>query len=186
SRTDRQGVLPWRGRASALRHELCETEIKKLHLTTFGGENISGLDVAVDDGFRVGRIESVGNLVAIIGNAFDIQGLSGNAVLEGLSFKDLHDNEVLAFKLVYIVDRANVGMIQRRSGPGFSLKTLDGEMILGNLFGEELHGDAAAKFEIFSLVNHTHAAATQLLQNAVVGNSSPNHRKETGIRSSYY
>jgi hypothetical protein len=77
-------------------------------------------------------------------------------------------------------------MIQRRSGPGFPLKTLDGEMILGNLFGEELHGDAAAKFKIFRLVDHTHAAATQLLQYSVVGNGSPNHWKETGIRSSYY
>src|SRR4029077_20208203 len=161
SRTDRQGVLPWRGRASALRHELCETEIKKLHLPTFGGENISGLDVPVDDGFRVGRIESVGNLVAIIGNAFDVQWLSGNAVLEGLSFKNLHDNEVLAFKLVYIVDRANVGMIQRRSGPGFSLKTLDGQMILGNLFGEQLHGAAAANFGSSRFAIASHSAATQ-------------------------
>jgi hypothetical protein len=107
-------------------------------------------------------------------------------MFKGLSFKDLHDNEVLALVLVYIVDGADVGVIQRRSSASFPLKTLDSQMVFGDLFRQEFHGDKAAQLKVFGLVNHTHTAPTKLLDNSIVGNDFANHGKETAIARSYY
>jgi hypothetical protein len=68
------------------------------------------------------------------------------------------------------VNGADIGMIQRRSGASFAQEALIDLLILGDVLGEEFEGDKAAQRGVLGLVNHTHAAATQLLQNAVMGN----------------
>ncbi len=42
--------------------ELCQTEIHELCLASRGYENVSGLDVAVDDAFFVRGVERVGGV----------------------------------------------------------------------------------------------------------------------------
>jgi hypothetical protein len=44
---------------------------------------------------------------------------------------------------------------------------------LGYVIRQELEGDKAAELHILGLVNHAHAAATQLFKDAVVGNRLP-------------
>jgi putative ABC transport system permease protein len=56
--------------------------------------------------------------------------------------------------------------------PCFTLKTLQRLAVLGKMFGEELQGDEPAELDVFGLINHTHPAATQLLEDAVMGNGS--------------
>ena len=43
------------------------------------------------------------------------------------------------------------------------------------LIGQELGSNVAAQTQVFGLVDHTYAAATQLLQNTVVGNGLADH-----------
>jgi hypothetical protein len=38
------------------------------------------------------------------------------------------------------------------------------------VFGEELQGDEAAELEVLGLINHTHTAATELLEDVVMRN----------------
>src|SRR5262249_21169421 len=71
-------------------------------------------------------------------------------------------------------------MIQGRGGTSFPLETFERLPILGQLFGQELQGDAAAELGVFGLVDHTHAAATELLQDAVVRDGLADHGRTSG------
>src|ERR1041385_5351315 len=48
-------------------------------------------------------------------------------------------------------------------------------MIPGQTFGQELQCDEAMQLSILRLVYDTHAAAAELLKNAVMGNRCPDH-----------
>jgi hypothetical protein len=62
----------------------------------------------------------------------------------------------------------NPEVTERRSGAGFAAKTLQRLRILGNILGKELEGDRAAEHGVLGLVNHTHAATAQLLDDPVM------------------
>src|SRR5437667_345235 len=55
---------------------------------------------------------------------------------------------------------------------------LQGLAILGHAFRQELKGDKAVQPRVFGLVDNTHAAATELLDDAVVRDGLANHGVE--------
>src|SRR6266446_3970362 len=89
-------------------------------------------------------------------------------MLQRHAIEILHHDEVLTIALVNLEDHADVGMIQRRGSLGFALKAAEGLLVFGYLVGQELQSDKAAELHILSFVDHTHAAATEFLNDAVV------------------
>ena len=77
--------------------------------------------------------------------------------------------------VVNFVDRANVGMIQCRGRLGFALKAAEGLRIFGYVIGQELESHKATEFDVLSLIDHTHAATTELLDDAVVRDGLADH-----------
>ena len=65
-------------------------------------------------------------------------------------------------------------MVQRRGGARLAPEALERVRIVGH-FGKELERDEAAELGVFGLVDHTHAAATEFLDDAVVRNSLADH-----------
>ncbi len=59
--------------------------------------------------------------------------------------------------------------------PGFPLKTFQRLRILRDIVGQKFQRDEAAKLGVLSLVDHTHAAATELLDDAVVRDGLADH-----------
>src|SRR6202035_5918822 len=78
------------------------------------------------------------------------------------------DEESLALLLADVVNGADVGMIQSGRGLGFAAKALERLTVLGEIFGEKLEGDEAVEARVFRFVNHTHAAATEFLDDPVM------------------
>ncbi len=58
-----------------------------------------------------------------------------------------------------LVDRANVGMVQRGGGARFAAKALERLRVVGNIVRKKLDGDEAAELGVLGLVDHAHAAA---------------------------
>ena len=71
-----------------------------------------------------------------------------------------------------LVDGADVGVVQRRCGFGFAPKTDESLRVFGYIVWKEFQGDEAIKFDVLGLVDHAHAAATELFDDAVVGNGT--------------
>src|SRR5438309_11553919 len=75
------------------------------------------------------------------------------------------------------MNRADARVIQRRCGLGLTSKPLQGLAILGHAFRQELKGDKAVQPRVFGLVDNTHAAATELLDDAVVRDGLAKHKR---------
>src|SRR5580704_9836395 len=98
-------------RASSFRQKFGEAKVEKFHLAVVGKENVRWLDIAVNDGFGMGGVERIRDLVAVFRDALKVQGLAGNSMLESLALKKFHNNEILALILVHVINRADMWMV---------------------------------------------------------------------------
>ncbi len=73
---------------------------------------------------------------------------------------------------------ADVRVVECGSGPSLALETFQRLSISGKLFGQEFQSDVAAQVHILGLVNDPHAAATELLQDAIVRHGLADHEED--------
>jgi hypothetical protein len=90
--------------------------------------------------------------------------------------QELHHEEGLAVLLPDFVDRADIGMVQRRSRLRLPLKTGEGLWVSGYFIGQKFQRDKPVQGYVFGLVHNPHAAATQLLNDVLVRDGTGNHR----------
>ncbi len=159
--------------AAAFRGLLRQAEIENLCVVVGGDENIGRLDIAMDDALGVRRFEPFGDFDAQIEQQIERERLPTDPVLERLAFEALHRQERLAFVFADFVDRADIGMVERRSGLRFALEAFESAPVAGHVFGEELQGDETVQAGVFGFVDHTHSTPAEPLDNAVVGNRLP-------------
>src|SRR5581483_2591078 len=144
-------------------------------MPTLGDENICWLDVAVYDALHMRRIQSICNLDGQTEKNFWIEWSPGDEMFEGFAIEVFHGDECMAILLADVVDSANIGMIQCRSGLRFPLETSQGLGVAGNFVRQKFQSDEAMQTGIFCFVDNAHTAATKLFDDPVVGNSLPNH-----------
>ena len=108
----------------------------------------------------------------------DLKAFGGDAVLQGLPLQQFHGDERVPPVLVNIVDRADVGMVEGGGGLGLTLEALQRLMVLGHFFRQEFERNEAVELGVLGLVDDTHSAAPELLQDAVVGDGGAGHLAE--------
>ncbi len=101
------------GRARAGEGHFGETKVKNFGVAALGDKKIGGLDVAVNDVCGVRRIERVGDFDGEGEEVFDVHRAAVDAVLERLAIEKFHGDEGVAIPLADIVNRADVGVVQR-------------------------------------------------------------------------
>ena len=124
------------------------------------------------DSLRVRRVEAVGDLNTHLQKFRHFHRLAANAALEGLTLEQLHGDKRPAFELTNVVNRADVGMIERGCSAGLAAESLDGLRVLGNVVRKEFQSDTAAEARVFCFVDHAHSSSAQLFQDAVVSNGA--------------
>ncbi len=87
-----------------------------------GDENVGRLDVAVNDAFRVRRIQRVRDFDSQRQQKFLRYRAPVNAMLQRHSFQKFHGDKRMPVLLADIVNGADVGMIQRRGRLRLALK----------------------------------------------------------------
>src|SRR5947208_6079053 len=137
-------------------------------MTSLGDEDVCWLDVAMNNSLRVRGVQCVGNFDGKINEALGFEWPCEDQLAQILARQVLHDNERAALKFTDLVDRADVGVIERGSSASLAAESFEGLSILGHVVGQKLERDKAAELGVFRLVDHTHPPATQILQNAVV------------------
>jgi hypothetical protein len=113
----------------------------------------------VKDAFAVRGVERIGDLDGQPENGLDIQRLACDKLFERLPLQVLHGDKRLAFVLAEVVDGADVGMVERRSGACLTLKTFQRLRVRGELFRKKLQGYMTTEVQVLSLVDHTHSAS---------------------------
>ena len=168
------GVNRRRGRLMQVRSEprtrsqLRHAEVQNLGVASFDHEDVRGLDVAMDDALRMRRVQRVSNLNRQLEQHLCFEPLAVDSMLERLTLQQLHDDEPLALVLADLVNGTDVGMIEGGGGPSLALKTFEDLWILGDALVQKFKRDETAEAGVFGLVDHTHTAAADFFQNAVM------------------
>ena len=81
-------------------------------MPALGDKHIGRLDVAMDDAFRMRRVQSVSNLSGEVEQFAGLEGAAGDALSERLAFEQFHRNEGLVLELVDVVYGADARMIE--------------------------------------------------------------------------
>src|SRR5207253_3163435 len=90
-----------------------------------------------------------------------------------------HGNESLTIFLTDVVNRANILMIQSRRRLRLALEAGQCLRVSGDFFGQKLEGNEAMQPRVLGFIHHTHTAAPELLDDAVVRDGLADHEAET-------
>ena len=167
-RHGRRGVI-----TAASCSDLGQPEIENLRVSARGDEEICRLDVAVDDAGRVRCFERVGDLDRQRQQPIDLERAPCDLMLQRRPVEKLHDEKRAAVLLADIVDRADVGVVQRRCGSRLAAESCQRVGIPRQVWRQELQRDKPMQPRVLGFVDDAHAAATQLLDDAIVGERLP-------------
>ena len=147
-------------------------------MTATGYKDIGGLDISMHDALGMRRIQRVRDIDCEAQQEIEFEGTAADAMLQGLAFKVLHNDEGSPILLSDIVDGTDVRMVETGSSLSFATKTRKKVLVGSDVLRKKLQGDAATERCILGLENDTHAAAAQPLQNAVVRDGLSDHGVE--------
>src|SRR2546430_5474266 len=99
-----------------------------------------------------------------------------NVVLQSPAFEQLHHDELLLVMLTDLVHHADIRMIERRGSTRFAQEAFERALIFRQILGQELQGHGSPQNKVFGTVDDSHATASKLFENAVVGHSRAKHR----------
>src|SRR5262245_6077758 len=74
---------------------------------------------------------------------------SRQSLLQRFTLEQLHGDETPSLVLVDVVDRADMGMLERRRGLRLALQALEGDRVGGELLRQDLQGDTEPELELF-------------------------------------
>src|SRR5215469_4340021 len=111
----------------------------------------------------------------------DVQKLSSfqRTLLEDLLQRrarhQFHRHKRQVFRLVYLVNRGDAGMVQLRGSSGLLEKALAGLRIGFRVLGKELQRDLTAERQVLGAINSTHPTFAEFSENAIVRDCLADH-----------
>src|SRR5208282_3534351 len=107
-------------------------------------------------------------------------------MFQRLPVQKLHRYGPLSIALVNFVNRADVRMVQRRCGASFAAESFESRGIFRDVAGKKLQRDEAAEIHVLGFVDHTHPAAAQFLDDAIVRDGLSNHSMNSPSAREFY
>ena len=157
------------------RKVLGQSEVQELGLSPPSDKRIGRLDVTVNDAFRMGCVQRVCQFDTKLHDLFGGKRVARDPVGERHAREQLHGNERFAFVFVHFEDSADVGVVQGRGGARLAPETTESLGVVNHIVRQEFQGDEAVEFGVFGFVDHTHAAAAELLNDAIVRDGLADH-----------
>ena len=96
-------------------------------------------------------------------------------MFEGLALQKLHDEEGSAIVLANVVDGADVGVIQSRSGTASRRKRSRASGSLASSSGRNFSATKRPRRGVLGLINDAHSAAADFLDDAVMRDGLADH-----------
>ena len=159
-------------------NELGDTEVQNLHEPIAGDEQVGRLDVAVHDAGGMSLRKASGDLLRVVDRLGQGDGTAGDLGLDRLALVIRHrDEEPPVRRLVDLVDRADVGMVQRRGRLRLDLEAALGVLVLRAFSRKELQRDRSLELGVLGKVDHAHSAAAERVDDAIVRDGLADHSK---------
>ena len=130
-------------------------------------QHVGGGQVAVDDSPPVRVGQGGRDRPAVPAGVVPVERASGDQRVERDAFDELHDEHRLAVVLEHVVEADDVRMLEARQRRRLALEPLAQLGVLGDPRVEDLQRDVALEPFVPGAPHHTHAAATQLLEQSV-------------------
>ena len=102
----------------------------------------------------MGGIQRISNLNGQAQQDIGLDGFSRDAMLQGHAVQELHDDKGVAIPLAYVMNGAEVGMIERGRGARFAAKAFQRLTVPGQVIRKKLEGDKAAEVRVLGFVDH--------------------------------
>ena len=102
-------------------------------------------------------------------------------MLQRHAVQKFHDDERLIPVFADLMNGANVWMVQSGSGACFTAEAFERLRILSYVLRQKLQCDKSAKLSVLGLVHHTHPAAAEFLDDAIVRDGLADHWRESYV-----
>ena len=163
------------GQLRRRRGQLRQAEIHHDGAALGGDHDVGRFDVAMDGAVVVGFLEPLGHLNPEIDQPVDVERPLADHRRELAAFEIGHRDERLPIGLIDLVDRANVGVVQRRRGTGFAKETGLGVFRAECLGGKEFERNEPLQPQILGFIDNAHPAFPEFFENFVMGDGLPDH-----------
>src|SRR5215469_9852452 len=177
--TDSGGIFK---RALPRLSQLGQAEVQDLDLAIVGDEQILWLQIAMDDSSFVRGREPTCDLLSVLNRLSCRNAPALDVFAQGLTLQKFRNEKRRAFVCAQFEHDQNIWVIQGRSGGSFLLKAAKTVLIGGDSGRQHLDGYVPAEMQILRTIDFTHPSATELFQDAVVGDGLPGER--IGLRHS--
>jgi len=124
----------------------------------------------------VRRIQCIGNINGQFNQPIDGKRALLDQVLQGFAIHELHGDEGATALFGDLINRADVGMVQRRGRTCLASETLQRCTVMREGVRQKLECHKPAEERVLCLVHHAHAAAADFLQTAIMGDVCFAHR----------
>ena len=157
--------------------QLREPEIEDLRgASVADAHDVGRLEVAMDDSRGVRGGQSVRDLHRVFQGVLEAYPAPLEHVGQRRSRHVLHRDEVDALVVSNVVDRDDVGMIQRGGGARFVDESLPALLVDCSFVADQLDGHGPAETRVDGAVHHPHAAFTDRRQDLVMREHLRDHR----------
>src|SRR5229473_39136 len=164
-------------RGTSCQGNLRQSEVQDLGVSAVGDKNVGRLDVSVNDALAVRRVQRIGHLNPQTTQNIRRNRPAADTMFQCYALEKLHGDEASAALLADFVNGADVGVIQRGGGSRLAPKKFQGLRVLCQGLRQELQSHEPAQLHILRFINHAHAAAAELLYDAVMRNGLSDQRR---------
>ena len=142
------------------RHRFRQPEVHQLG-ARLRQHDVARLQVAMDYPTLVRFFQSFANLDSQFQNLLERQRALVQSIGQRFAVQKFHHQVVDPVLMSYVVQRADMGMVQRRNGARFPVEALLGLRVIGKVGGQNLDGDRAIQTSIARAIHFAHAARTK-------------------------
>ena len=175
-------VADERGRLAQLR----QAEVRQLRVAALRDQDVLGLDVTMQNAGVVRRGQTIGDADDQLDDVLPRPWARLDPVPERAAVNELGDQVLAPVELAGVMDREDVGMIERGCELRFALEAPPGRRV-GQIGGEKLDRDGAIELGIRRAIDRAHPAFAKLVIEAICADrrarrERAHDRKDTKMR----
>jgi hypothetical protein len=121
------------------------------------------------------RLQTLRDLSPNLERVFERQRPFGDAVFQRLALEEGHCKEGLAVGVINLVDRADVGVMERGGGLSFAQEALLRLGVTEQVSAEEFQRHLSAQLRVLNPIDHAHPALAELLDDPVMADGLADH-----------